>query len=169
MRPSFSHLSTAECRALLRRNTVGRIAFINHGEVDIEPVHYVFDGRWLFGRTSEGSKVQALRHVPYVAFEVDEVRGLFEWASVVAHGTYYLMRDDTISSADRRTFDRAKWLLRNLLPDTLRTDDPVPFRQVVFGIAIARLEGRGATAKNAPRKSARRPRLKAAARRAARR
>ena len=143
--PTFRHLTASECRALIRRGHVGRIAFINHSEVDVEPIHYVFDGRWLFGRTSEGSKLHALGHAPYVAFEVDEIRGMFDWTSVVAHGTYYVMREDTLSDTDRRTFNRARRLLREPLPETLRADDPVPFRQVVFGIFIARLEGRAAS------------------------
>ena len=165
--PRFRRLTAAECRALIRRNAVGRLAFLNHKEVDIEPIHYVFDGRWLFGRTSEGSKLHALGHFPYVAFEVDEVRGLFDWRSVVAHGTYYVARDDTTSEADRRTFQRARKLLRTLIPETLGAGDPVPFREVVFGIYIGRLEGRGASSTGGDRRPA--ARRAASAKKAARR
>ena len=157
--PSFRRLTLAESRALIRRNSVGRLAFINHNEVDIEPIHYVFDGKWLFGRTSEGTKLHALSHSPYVAFEVDEVKGVFDWSSVVVHGTYYLLRDDATALSDRRTAARARSLLRNVVPQTLRAGDPVPFRQVVFGIFIARIEGRAASSKGPPRTTRRRRRV----------
>lgn len=173
--PHFTHLTAAECRTLLRRNTVGRLAFLNHNEVDIEPIHYVFDGKWLFGRTSAGTKLHALSHSPYVAFEIDEVHGVFDWSSVVVHGTYYILRDDATSPSDRRTAARARSLLRNIVPETLRAGDPVPFRQVVFGVYIARVEGREASSKDVkPQRPpsrvrrTRQSRLKAAARRAAR-
>lgn len=173
--PCFTRLTTAECRALLRRNTVGRLAFLNHHEVDIEPMHYAFDGKWLFGRTSEGSKLHALAHSPYVAFEVDEVRGVFDWSSAVVHGSYHVLRDDASLPGDRRTASRARSLLRNVVPNALRAGDPAPFRQIVFGIYIDRVEGRAASTRElrpdrapaAPRRS-RHDRLKAAARRALR-
>jgi nitroimidazol reductase NimA-like FMN-containing flavoprotein (pyridoxamine 5'-phosphate oxidase superfamily) len=111
--------------------------------VDIEPIHYVFSGRWLFGRTSRGAKLTALAHIPYVALEVDEVDGLFDWRSVVVHGTYYSHGPDGGPTA-RRTFARAARLLGGLVPGTLAESDPVPFRDTIFGIYIDRLEGRAA-------------------------
>lgn len=142
--PRFRRLTAAESRALLRANCVGRLAFVNGREVDIEPIHYVFAGRWLFGRTSQGAKLAALAHIPYVALEVDEVLGLFDWRSVVVHGTYYAHSADGGPTA-RRTFARAARLLAGLVPGTLTEGDPVPFRDTIFGIYIDRLDGRAAT------------------------
>lgn len=141
--PRFRRLTATESRALLRSHTVGRLAFVNGGEVDIEPIHYVLAGQWLFGRTSRGAKRSSLARVPYVALEVDEVYGLFDWRSVVVHGTYYPLEPDGGRTA-RRTFARATRLLGALVPGTLTQSDPVPFRNVVFGIYIDRLEGRTA-------------------------
>jgi uncharacterized protein len=141
--PRFRRLTATESRTLLRSNTVGRLAFVNGGEVDIEPIHYVLAGRWLFGRTSQGAKLSALARIPYVAFEVDEVHGLFDWRSVVVHGTYYPHTPGGGPTA-RRTFARATRLLGRLVPGALTANDPVPFRDAIFGIYIDRLEGRAA-------------------------
>src|SRR5690349_11663181 len=62
--PVYRHLDQTECEAVLRRQHVGRLAFLSSNRVDIEPIHYVFSDRWIFGRTSEGTKVQALEHRP---------------------------------------------------------------------------------------------------------
>jgi nitroimidazol reductase NimA-like FMN-containing flavoprotein (pyridoxamine 5'-phosphate oxidase superfamily) len=139
--PKLQPMSEEDARALLARNNVGRLAFTLHDRVDIEPIHYVQEGDWLFGRTSTGTKLSTLLHHPYCAFEADEVRGLFDWSSVVAKGTFYLL-DPEIGSPD--TYQRAERLLRNLVPGTFSTHDPAPHRDIVFGIHINELTGRTA-------------------------
>jgi len=81
--PQFRDLTLEESNALLISKNVGRIAFSLHDQVDIEPINYVSDGEWIFGRTSKGTKLATLLHHPWCAFEVDEVRDLFDWSSVV--------------------------------------------------------------------------------------
>lgn len=142
-RPSFRKLSLAESRALLRRNNVGRMAFSFRDRVDIVPVHYVYSGEWVYGRTSLGPKLITLRHSQWVGFEVDEIAALFEWKSVVVHGGLYLLEADG-PPTERAARRRAIKLLRALVPDTLRESDPVPFRDVIFRINAGEMSGRAA-------------------------
>lgn len=139
--PVFRKLLDAESRALLARNHVGRIAYSLHDRVDIEPVHYAYDGGWLFARTSVGAKLATLAHRPSCAFEVDEVHGLFEWTSVVVKGSFHLLDPETSSD----TYGRALDLMSALVPETFTPDDPVPHRSVLFGIYVQELSGRAAT------------------------
>ena len=60
--PEFRALSKVECEKILSRNHVARLAFSFHDRVDIEPVHYVYERGWMFGRTSPGSKLQTIAH-----------------------------------------------------------------------------------------------------------
>jgi nitroimidazol reductase NimA-like FMN-containing flavoprotein (pyridoxamine 5'-phosphate oxidase superfamily) len=85
-----------------------------------------------------------LRHNQWVAFEVDEVRGPFDWQSVVAHGSFYRLTDETAPQHLELRAEALK-LLRSVAPDTLRQTDPVPFRTELFAIAIDRLTGRAAS------------------------
>jgi uncharacterized protein len=140
-RPVFRALSDAEARALLVRHHVGRIAYAFHDRIDIEPIHYVADGDWIYCRTSIGTKLATLAHHPWCAFEVDEVRGTFDWASVVVKGTFYLL-DPEVGSPDAS--DRALALLQELVPGTLSADDPAPHRTVLFGIHASEITGRAA-------------------------
>ena len=55
--PRFRHLTLEESHALLASNSVGRIAFSLHDRVDMQPINYISDGDWIFGRTSEGTKL----------------------------------------------------------------------------------------------------------------
>ena len=139
--PTFRTLDAAECRALLARHRVGRIAYSLHDRVDIEPVHYVSDGDWLFGRTSMGTKLSTLAHHPWCAFEVDEVHALFDWTSVVLKGSFHLL-DPEGGSPD--AYRRARELLTQLVPETFSPDDPVPHRTILFGIFVQEMTGRAA-------------------------
>jgi hypothetical protein len=141
LQPRFGELSAEESATLLREHTVGRIAYSWRDHVDIEPIHYVYDGHAIFGRTSAGAKLLTLRHSPWVAFEVDEVRGAYDWRSVVAHGTVYVLRPDG-SPTDRRLYQRALALLRTVEPAALTDDDPAPWRHVLFQLGVDRLSGR---------------------------
>ncbi len=75
LKPMIRKLTGTEAQALLVRNSVGRIAFSQHDRVDIEPLHYVYDAPWIFGRTSSGAKLLTLEHNHWCALETDEVHG----------------------------------------------------------------------------------------------
>ena len=144
--PRFGILSAEQCLAVLGRNHVGRIAFVNEGLVDIEPVSYVAGDSWIFVRSAAGAKMEALAHTPYAAFEVDEAAGPFDWHSVVARGTVYVMSSEG-SRVDRADFERALTALRSFMPGTLTAGDPTPHRQTVYGLHVDRLVGRMASSR----------------------
>ncbi len=137
----FRELTEAECREVLARNHVGRIAYQIRELVNIVPLGYVYHGAWLACRTQEGSKVEVLRHSPYVAFEVDETEGIFDWTSVVVQGSWY--EEDQAGPGREQTLEA----LRAVAPDVLTPQDPAPFRDVLFRIHIREITGRAATTK----------------------
>ncbi len=142
--PVFRKLGQRECERILKRNHVGRMAFALRSRVEIEPLGYVKVGAWLFGRTSPGTKLQVIGHQPWVAFEVDEVEGVFDWQSVVVHGVCRQLHDEG-TSLDRRTYRRALAAVRKVIPETFTETDPAPHRSVVFGIHIDSVTGRAAS------------------------
>jgi hypothetical protein len=141
--PDIRALTGAECEALLDRNRVGRIAYAAGRHVDIVPIHYIRDGAWLYGRTSPGDKVSAWLHNRWIAFEVDEVRDLFHWASVIVHGGLYVIPSEG-PDRDDELYQHAVGLLRRLIPGTGTAGDPVPSRSVLFRIHLDEVQGRAA-------------------------
>ena len=139
--PSIVELSPRETEALLRAHHVGRIAYSWRDRVDVEPIHYVYDDGAIYARTSLGAKLLALRHNPWVAFEVDEAHGPYDWRSAVVHGTVYALRREG-TPGERETFVRALELLRTIEPAALTDDDPVPWRNVLFRISVGEMRGR---------------------------
>ena len=147
LEPTFRDLSVDEATELLARNHVGRIAYSFHDRVDIEPLSYVFADGAVYLRTAPGSKLETLAHSPWVAFEVDEVKGPFDWRSVVAHGTVYVLQEgggEVAREAYRVALDR----IRQLVPAALTPRDPTPTRQVILKLHLASLRGRSASSSN---------------------
>lgn len=151
--PRFFVATPEECIEFLESHHIGRVAFLLAGQVDIEPVSYVARGKWIFMRSAYGAKLEAFARHPYVAFEVDEVDGPFDWRSVVAHGTIYMLPEHG-APIEQQEFDRAVRELRRIMPDALTAADPVPERVFVYGMHIDRLSGR--TARSAPTRANRR-------------
>jgi nitroimidazol reductase NimA-like FMN-containing flavoprotein (pyridoxamine 5'-phosphate oxidase superfamily) len=137
--PLIDVLSPPESEKILARNRVGRIAFTTQGRVNILPIHYMYEGGWIYGRTQPGGKMLLILRNRRVAFEVDEHQDVFDWRSVVAHGTFYI-----IEPGDEKVYNHAVELLRQVLPTTKTTKDPAPYRTYFFRINVAELTGRSA-------------------------
>lgn len=126
---------------MLARNHLGRLAYFNGESVDIEPIGFALKGDWLYARSAYGTKIESLTRRPFVALEVDEVEGPFDWRSVVVHGTIYELPLDG-SSADRLERTRAVAAITAAMPGAFTGHDPTPERQLVYGLHIDKLDGR---------------------------
>lgn len=138
--PLIEVLNPRQSEEILARNEVGRIAFTTQGRVNILPIHYKYDSGWIYGRTQPGGKLLLILRNRRVAFEVDEHEDVFDWRSVVAHGTFYI-----IERSDKQVYDHAIELMRAVLPTTMTGSDPTPFRTHFFRINVAELTGRSAS------------------------
>src|SRR5215475_4416524 len=105
-RPFFAELSREDAIALLDRNHVARLAYSFHDRVDIEPIGYVYRDGWIYARTSPGTKLDTAQHHPWVALEVDEVRGPLDWRSVVVRGKVYFLEPE-LGPRDRQDYETA--------------------------------------------------------------
>lgn len=148
----FRELSRDEIEAILLRNKVGRLAFSFHDRVDVQPIHYVYERGWLYGRTSEGDKIAAIKHNQWIAFEVDEVADIFEWTSVVIHGSLWIIHPRGSPRAEE-LWAKAAELVSAIVPGALTEHDPVAFRQILFRIAVSDVRGREASAKALERRT----------------
>jgi uncharacterized protein len=140
--PTFRELTREECDALLLRTRVGRIAFSYHDHVDIEPINFIYEDGWIYGRTSDGTKLRTLAHNRWLAFETDEVSALFDWQSVVVKGALYILEGGGVRN---EAHEHAVELMRSVSPDVLGANDPAPARTVVFRIHADQVTGRAAS------------------------
>lgn len=88
-----TRMTDEECWDMLRRHEFGRMAYHLAGEVHIVPINYATDGKRLYFKTAEGSKLLGIVMNEDVAFEIDEVTT--ETAtSVILRGRAQLLEGD---------------------------------------------------------------------------
>ena len=100
-------VSRDECRDLVARARVGRIAFWLDGDPTVLPVNHVVDAWSIAFRTTYGSKLLAAVRQERVAFEVDDLdpETRLGW-SVLVRGTAEHVTDPaTIRRLDALTLD----------------------------------------------------------------
>jgi hypothetical protein len=165
--PRFRLLAREECRSLLARNRVGRIAFARGNRVEIIPIHYVFANGVLYGRTAPGTRLERasenFSNAWPAAFEVDEVDGLFEWRSVVVHGNVHAATPgDEEWRRNTPDWETTMGSFRTLIPEAFSGGDPTAFRDVLIRLDVAEISGREASPPHrslpSPPASKRRPR-----------
>lgn len=81
-------LSPEEIEAMLRRHRIGRIGYCVDDRPSIVPINYAYDGTAVYVASGPGQKIDAMRALPRVCFEVDDFDGSAMWRSVIADGIY---------------------------------------------------------------------------------
>jgi nitroimidazol reductase NimA-like FMN-containing flavoprotein (pyridoxamine 5'-phosphate oxidase superfamily) len=94
-RVMFGKLDEKQIDEVLRQETVGRIAYIADGWPTIVPITFVYNGEgYVFCHSAEGHKTTWMRQNPQVGFEVEQIRSMSDWRTVVARGTFELLAPD---------------------------------------------------------------------------
>lgn len=146
----FIHeMSEAECRQLLERTHVGRLACARDNQPYVVPVSFAFNGTCLYGFTTLGQKIEWMRANPLVCFETDEVLGEFRWSSIIVFGRFEELSDTPEHQSARATAHkllqcRAMWWEPAYMSQQHR-DQPHSLEPVFYRIHIAKMTGHRAT------------------------
>jgi nitroimidazol reductase NimA-like FMN-containing flavoprotein (pyridoxamine 5'-phosphate oxidase superfamily) len=81
-------LSTGQIEQLLHEQVIGRIGCHARGQTYVVPITYAYLDGAIVCHTGNGLKVRMMRENPEVCFEVEDLRHLPRWASVIALGRY---------------------------------------------------------------------------------
>jgi nitroimidazol reductase NimA-like FMN-containing flavoprotein (pyridoxamine 5'-phosphate oxidase superfamily) len=88
-------MSRQECDMLLAQNRIGRMGFRDGDAISILPISYAFHEGVLYAHCAPGHKLDCLREDPTVGFEVDEIRNIQTWRSVLIHGRCEVLTQQT--------------------------------------------------------------------------
>lgn len=143
-------LTTAECRDVLHRTTLGRLACVREGEPYILPVHLYCDGDYLYGFATLGKKIDWMRANPLVCVEVDEITDEDHWTSVLVFGRYEELPPQPEYEEPRKRAQalfqqRPRWWQ----PATAKLASGERHIPVVYRIQIWRVSGRRAAREQA--------------------
>ena len=81
-------MTLQECRAMLARNNIARLACARDNQPYIVPLRVDFDGESLYGYATLGRKIEWMRTNPLVCIEYEELTTDRQWASVIVFGRY---------------------------------------------------------------------------------
>jgi nitroimidazol reductase NimA-like FMN-containing flavoprotein (pyridoxamine 5'-phosphate oxidase superfamily) len=84
----LGELSSEEIEVVLNSNVIGRIGCVSNHKVYVVPITYVYENGYVIGHTTEGMKVEFLRQNPECCFEVEEIKNISNWQSVIGWGTF---------------------------------------------------------------------------------
>jgi uncharacterized protein len=127
----LGELSEAEIDDLLRSEVVGRIGCHYNGRTYVVTMTYAFDGDAIIGHTSEGMKVDILRHNPNVCFEVSKIENMSNWQSAIIWGEFEELQGYDARLAMQKLINRIESLI------TSETSQPT------YGIEAHQLDSGG--------------------------
>jgi nitroimidazol reductase NimA-like FMN-containing flavoprotein (pyridoxamine 5'-phosphate oxidase superfamily) len=141
----IEEMTDRECRAMLSRTNLARLACALSNQPYIVPIHVEFDDAFLYSFATLGQKIEWMRQNPLVCLEIDELTTDRQWASVVIFGVYEELPDTPEYEYPRRIaeglFQRhpAWWE-----PASVPLAGHEQRSRVVFRILISRMSGRRA-------------------------
>jgi nitroimidazol reductase NimA-like FMN-containing flavoprotein (pyridoxamine 5'-phosphate oxidase superfamily) len=94
-------LTSRQIDDVLRASTIGRIGTAANGRTYVVPITYVYDGDSVYGHSVLGQKIRMMRANPEVCFEVEDIKDMANWRSVIARGHYEELTGDVAIAAAR--------------------------------------------------------------------
>jgi uncharacterized protein len=141
----IEEMTVGECRAMLARRHVARLACALNNQPYVVPIDVAFDGVSLCGYSTLGQKIEWMRQNPLVCVEMDEIVGDTQWESVVVFGNYEELLptpeyQDSRREAERLFQRRPMWWEPASVPVADHEQKPL----IIFRIQLHRLTGRRA-------------------------
>jgi uncharacterized protein len=141
-------LTDAQIDDVLKKQAIGRLGYRDDRKCYVTPVTYAYDGKYIYGQTNEGLKLDVIRGNPYVCFEVDAIQNMANWESVMLWGHFEELENDTAKKAREYLYNSLLDMLTSATihlhthHDALETDDTNRIKQIVYRISIAEKSGR---------------------------
>jgi uncharacterized protein len=87
-------LTSEEIENLLHQQFIGHLGCQDKDSVYVVPVSYAYDGSNVYCHSFEGQKVIMMRNNPKVCFQIDEMKDMANWKSVIAWGNFEEIDDE---------------------------------------------------------------------------
>ena len=88
----IAEISHDECKELLNRVSVGRLACALENQPYVVPVCFTYEPEYVYVFSTLGQKIEWMRQNPKVCLQTDEMGDRSNWTSVVVNGTYVELR-----------------------------------------------------------------------------
>ena len=137
-------LSHDECKELLNRVSVGRLACSLENQPYVVPVCFAYEPEYLYVFSTVGQKIEWMRQNPRVCLQADEIGSRSSWTSVLVNGTYVELREPQYIAEREHARERLEqysaWWRTPLAERREHTRD-LSMEPVFFRIDIASMSG----------------------------
>jgi len=89
----LGNLQPQQIEDVLKSQQIGRIGCSLDGYTYVVPISYAYDGNYIYCHTTEGKKTSMMRQNPKICFEVEEMKDMSNWKSVVIQGEFEELKD----------------------------------------------------------------------------
>lgn len=144
----LGNLQPQQVEEVLKNQLVGRIGCSLNGETYIVPISYAYDGNYIYCHTNEGKKTNIMRKNPRVCFQVDEMKDMANWKSVIVQGEFeeLTLKDDR-NAAMQTLLNRYLPVLSSVTTHfgehwPFHPEDVTNIKGVVFRIVVVEKTGR---------------------------
>ncbi len=144
----LGELDATQMKNVLASQVLGRLACTKGRQPYIVPVTYTFDGKYIYGQTREGEKLDILRKNANVCFEADMMTDMANWQCVLVFGKFEELDGEEANNARHILFGRVFSLMTSCTihthehPVTVETDDSNRVKPVMYRIVIEKMTGR---------------------------
>lgn len=90
----FKNLDNKDIETVISENIIGRLGCHADGETYVVPISYAYDGEYIYARSFEGMKISMMRKNPKVCFQIDTMKDMADWNSVILWGIYEELTDE---------------------------------------------------------------------------
>lgn len=144
----LGELNETQINNVLCSQVLGRLACTDGVQPYIVPLTFSYDGKYIYGQTNEGYKLQLLRNNPHVCFETDLMTDMANWQSVLVFGEFEELTGGDAEEARKLLFSRIYSLMTS---STLHKhqhetdhspDDSNRVKNIMYRIKINKLSGR---------------------------
>jgi uncharacterized protein len=137
-------ISQSECRELLERVSIGRLACSLDNQPYIVPVAFSYEPDWVYIFSTLGQKIEWMRQNPKVCLQVDEIGNRSSWVRVIVTGTYLELSETQYPAQREHAMEQlaqyAEWW-RNPLAQRRELTSDLAIEPVFFRIDIKSMSG----------------------------
>src|SRR4030095_16963723 len=144
----LGQLNDTQINNLLSSQVVGRLGCTDGKMPYVVPVTYMYDGKNIYGQSTEGMKLEMLRKNPNVCFEVDMMMDMANWQCVIVQGKFEELKGAEAEKAREFLFDRVYPMMTSSTIHahqhevTTKIDDSNRVKPVMYRIKILDKTGR---------------------------
>jgi nitroimidazol reductase NimA-like FMN-containing flavoprotein (pyridoxamine 5'-phosphate oxidase superfamily) len=144
----LGQLNDMQIDNILTSQVLGRLACTDGKQPYVVPVTYTYDGKYIYGQSNEGMKINMLRKNPNVCFEVDTMTNMRDWKSVVVYGRFEELKNKEAEEAREILFNRVFPLMTSSTIHSFghevngKVDDSSRIKYVMYRIKIKKVTGR---------------------------